>query len=78
MIIIFNSVFAEQLGKLWKCYANCDNDNTFNLPQAFSRNGRPTITARDSRFQNAMGNRDGLSFKDIALANKIYGCASGM
>jgi len=43
---------------------------------AFSRNGRPTIQARDARFQNAMGNRDGLSFKDIALANKIYDCAS--
>ena len=45
--------------------------------QAFSRNGRPTITARDARFQNAMGNREGLSFKDIALANSIYTCAQG-
>jgi len=36
-----------------------------------------TILARDSRFQNAMGNRDGFSFKDIQLANVIYGCAAG-
>jgi len=43
---------------------------------AFSRNGQPTIVARDTRFQGAMGNRDGLSFKDIALANSIYTCAA--
>lgn len=61
--------------------------NNFNVPydytsvmhysqNAFSRNGRPTIIARDSRFQNAMGNRAGFSFNDIRLANTIYNCAS--
>lgn len=42
---------------------------------AFSRNGEPTIIARDAAFQNSMGNRAGFSFHDIWLANTMYNCA---
>ncbi|XP_067936807.1 zinc metalloproteinase nas-13-like [Watersipora subatra] len=43
---------------------------------AFSKNGQPTILARQTEFQDSMGNRDGLSFKDIQLANTMYDCAN--
>ena len=46
--------------------------------QAFSRNGQPTILARQTQYQNQMGNREGFSFKDIQLANTMYGCAAGV
>ena len=42
--------------------------------QAFSVNGGLTIRTLDSGYQNVIGNRDGLSFRDIKLANLMYRC----
>ena len=42
--------------------------------QAFSSNGQPTITTINPLDMNRLGNRDGLSFADIKLANIIYQC----
>ena len=42
--------------------------------QAFSVNGGLTIRTLDSSYQNVIGNRDGLSFRDIKLANLMYRC----
>lgn len=39
----------------------------------FSKNGRPTITAKVSGVTN-MGQRDGLSSSDIAKVNRMYNC----
>ncbi|KAF6036085.1 MEP1B [Bugula neritina] len=61
--------------------------NTYGIPydyksmmhyseHAFSKNGQPTIVARDRKSQKVMGNRNGFSFKDIQLANVIYECAT--
>lgn len=41
---------------------------------AFSGNGQYTIKTIDSAFQNVIGNRVGLSFNDIKLANLMYSC----
>jgi len=41
---------------------------------AFSSNGRPTITTKDSYWQNRIGKGSGLSQKDIQLARIIYSC----
>ena len=42
--------------------------------QAFSVNGGLTIRTLDSSYQNVIGNRKGLSFRDIKLANLMYQC----
>ncbi|XP_072023928.1 blastula protease 10-like isoform X2 [Amphiura filiformis] len=39
-----------------------------------SKNGKPTMTADSPIDQLQMGNREGLSFADIKLANSVYGC----
>ncbi|XP_072171274.1 protein SpAN-like [Diadema setosum] len=44
---------------------------------AFSSNGQPTITTIDPLLMNQLGNRQGLSFADIKLANLIYNCNDG-
>ena len=41
---------------------------------AFSTNGRLTIQTLDRSHQNRIGNRKGLSFRDIKLANLMYSC----
>ncbi|XP_072034926.1 blastula protease 10-like [Amphiura filiformis] len=43
-------------------------------PYYFSTNDEPTITADSPLDQIQMGNREGLSFADIKLANAVYGC----
>ena len=50
------------------------NSTVIFAPQAFSINGRDTITTRRSEFQNVIGNAQGLSFRDIKLANLMYNC----
>lgn len=42
----------------------------------FSKNGRPTIVARDPKRTCLIGNRSGLSHYDKRLANAMYRCAS--
>lgn len=42
--------------------------------QAFSDNGQYTIKTKDPKYQSLIGNREGLSFKDIKLANLMYKC----
>ncbi|RUS86941.1 hypothetical protein EGW08_005266 [Elysia chlorotica] len=42
--------------------------------RAFSLNGELTIQTLDSADQGRIGNRDGLSFSDIKLANLMYSC----
>lgn len=49
----------------------------YTILQAFSENRRPTIIARDSRFQEVMGNREGFSFLDLKIINLMYDCAEG-
>lgn len=44
---------------------------------AFSTNGRLTIQTKNSADQNKIGNRRGLSFRDIKLANLMYSCNEG-
>ena len=44
------------------------------LKQGFSSNGQPTITTIDPLDMARLGNREGLSFADITLANIIYQC----
>ncbi|XP_069105547.1 zinc metalloproteinase dpy-31-like [Argopecten irradians] len=39
---------------------------------AFSKAGNPTVVARKSNLQRALGQRHGLSFYDIKLANLVY------
>jgi len=41
---------------------------------AFSTNGRPTITTKDSSWQHKIGTGSGLSFRDIKLTNLMYSC----
>ncbi|XP_045101480.1 blastula protease 10-like [Portunus trituberculatus] len=43
--------------------------------KAFSANGSTTIATKDRRLQSVPGQRDGLSHRDILLANIIYGCS---
>ncbi|XP_041349464.1 zinc metalloproteinase nas-13-like [Gigantopelta aegis] len=43
---------------------------------AFSTNGQRTIITKNPAFQNIIGNRRGLSFRDIKLANIMYSCAA--
>ncbi|XP_071477908.1 protein SpAN-like [Diadema antillarum] len=43
----------------------------------FSSNGQPTITTNDPLQMHRLGNREGLSFADIKLANLIYNCNDG-
>uniref|UniRef100_A0A0B7A8H7 Metalloendopeptidase n=1 Tax=Arion vulgaris TaxID=1028688 RepID=A0A0B7A8H7_9EUPU len=42
--------------------------------RAFSGNGQYTIRTRNPAFQEVIGNREGLSFNDIKLANIMYSC----
>ncbi|KAK6960982.1 zinc metalloproteinase nas-14 [Biomphalaria glabrata] len=42
---------------------------------AFSFNGQLTIKTKDPQYQNVIGNRDGMSFFDIKLANLMYKCS---
>ncbi|KAH9498111.1 hypothetical protein Btru_008283 [Bulinus truncatus] len=42
--------------------------------RAFSFNGQLTIQTKDPQYQNVIGNREGLSFFDIKLANLMYKC----
>lgn len=42
--------------------------------RAFSGNGQHTIKTKDPNFQDVIGNREGLSFYDIKLANLMYSC----
>ncbi|XP_025092025.1 blastula protease 10-like [Pomacea canaliculata] len=44
-------------------------------PKAFSVTGGETIRTRDPTYQSVIGNRNGLSFLDIKLANLMYGCS---
>ncbi|BFZ15688.1 hypothetical protein BsWGS_18727 [Bradybaena similaris] len=43
--------------------------------RAFSGNGQYTIVTIDPAFQDVIGNRNGLSFNDIKLANLMYNCS---
>ena len=40
----------------------------------FSRNRKPTIRTIDEDYQDIIGTANGLSFRDIKLANIIYKC----
>uniref|UniRef100_A0A2C9JMR4 Metalloendopeptidase n=1 Tax=Biomphalaria glabrata TaxID=6526 RepID=A0A2C9JMR4_BIOGL len=42
--------------------------------RAFSNNEGLTIQTKDPRYQNVIGNREGLSFNDIKLASLMYKC----
>ena len=42
--------------------------------QYFSRNRKPTILTKDPERQDDIGNRYGHSFRNIKLANLMYGC----
>ena len=42
--------------------------------QAFTVNGYPTIITKDKNYQDKIGQRNGLSFSDIAITNKMYNC----
>ncbi|CAL1532049.1 unnamed protein product [Lymnaea stagnalis] len=44
--------------------------------RAFSENENLTIKTNDPAYQNVIGNREGLSFYDIKLANLMYKCNS--
>ena len=44
--------------------------------QYFSKNGQVTIRTTDPSMQEVIGNREGLSFRDIKLANLMYKCNS--
>ena len=38
---------------------------------------KPTIETVDKSAQNVIGNRNGLSFRDIKTVNLMYGCKPG-
>lgn len=43
-------------------------------PYAFSKNGQPTIEARDRSQQSRMGQRGGMSSGDVRRLNILYKC----
>ncbi|GMT35293.1 hypothetical protein PFISCL1PPCAC_26590, partial [Pristionchus fissidentatus] len=44
-------------------------------PNSFSTNPQqPTMSAKDANYFLTMGNREGPSFLDVALVNKLYSC----
>merc|ERR1711963_252049 len=43
---------------------------------AFSRNGKDTITPKH-KLKGDFGNKEGLSFSDIMVANLMYNCSEG-
>lgn len=42
--------------------------------KAFSKNGQPTIEAKNTASDSKMGQREGFSKKDIEKVNKMYKC----
>jgi len=43
---------------------------------AFSYNGQATIVAKQKKYQDVMGNREGFSFRDVKLLNTMYQCSA--
>ncbi|KAK3889784.1 hypothetical protein Pcinc_006345 [Petrolisthes cinctipes] len=81
VVIHFNNIYPSTRNNFAKA-------NTINIvpydyesvmhysSKAFSFNGFPTITTIDPSKNYLIGNRDGLTFRDILLANLMYGCVA--
>ena len=46
------------------------------MKQAFSANEKDTLTTLDPKYQDRIGKSEGLSFRDVKLANLMYKCNS--
>lgn len=46
----------------------------FHLLQFYTINNKYTITSNDPLYQHSMGQRIGVSFMDVAVVNRMYGC----